>query len=266
MPLQIQRRKIIVQHFTEDLGDDIGLDMILVSGGNFIMGSPEDEPEREDNEGPQHEVTVPTFVMGRHPITQAQWKAVAAMERVKDELDRDPSNFKGDDRPVENVSWFDAVEFCQRLSNHTQRTYRLPTEAEWEYACRAGTITPFYFGKTLTDELANYRATVTYNDGPEGQYRGGTMTVGNFPANVFGLSDMHGNVLEWCQDHYHSSYEGAPDDGGAWTEEYDSSHVLRGGSWVDFPGNCRSARRGWDDPSLRVDAFGFRVVCAAPRT
>ena len=130
MPLQIQRRKITVQHFTEDLGGGIGMDMILVNGGTFIMGSPDDEPEREDDEGPQHEVTVLTFVMGRYPVTQAQWKAVAAMERVKDELDPDPSHFKGDERPVENVSWFDAIEFCQRLSRHTQRTYRLPSEAE----------------------------------------------------------------------------------------------------------------------------------------
>ncbi len=266
MPLQIQRRKITVQHFTEDLGS-VGLDMILVNGDSFTMGSPKNEPEREDDEGPQHEVTVPTFVMGRYPVTQAQWRAVAAMEQVKQELTPDPSEFKGDDRPVEQVSWFDAVEFCQRLSYHTRRTYRLPSEAEWEYACRAETQTPFYFGKTLTDELANYDASYTYDGGPEGQYREETRPVGSFPANAFGLSDMHGNVWEWCQDHYHNSYEGAPEDGAAWiNEERDDSYILRGGSWSNYPRSCRSARRYYFRPSSRNYSFGFRVVCAAPRT
>ncbi|MFM6071877.1 MAG: formylglycine-generating enzyme family protein, partial [Dolichospermum sp.] len=166
---------------------------------------------------PQHEVTIKPFSMGKYPITQAQWQAVAALPQVNQELKPNPSRFKGAKRPVERVSWHDAVEFCARLSNHSQRPYRLPSEAEWEYACRAGTITPFHFGETITTELANYNGNNTYGDGPKGVYRGETTEVGSFKiANEFGLYDMHGNVWEWCQDDWHNNYEGAPTDGSAW--------------------------------------------------
>ena len=267
LQLTRKRRSLTAKYFTEALGEDVGLDMILVPGGTFTMGSPKDEPKRQDNEGPQHEVKVQDFLLGRYPVTQTQWRAVAALEQVERELKADPSEFKGDDRPVELVSWEDVQEFCARLSREMGRGYRSPSEAEWEYACRAGTKTPFYYGKTLVDDLANYRATFTYDGGPKGKYRKETTPVGSFPANEFGLCDMHGNVLEWCQDRYHDSYKGAPVDGTAW-EEGDNSkqlRILRGGSWIDGPWSCRSAFRYWGSPSNRRSFIGFRVACVAPR-
>ncbi|MEL7314439.1 MAG: SAV_2336 N-terminal domain-related protein, partial [Cyanobacteria bacterium J06559_3] len=187
--------------------DAVRLEMAAIPGGTFLMGSPENEPGRyQDEEGPQHEVAVPAFFMSRHPITQAQWQAVVALEQVGRELDPDPSEFKGNERPVEQVSWDDAMEFCARLSRLTGREYRLPTEAEWEYACRANTTTPFTFGETLTDKLANYDATTVFADEPKGEYRQATTIVGIFPVNAFGLHDMHGNVWEWCLDHWQGNY------------------------------------------------------------
>ncbi len=154
----ISRYKRSGKHFIEALSDEIGLDMVLIPGGKFLMGAPEDELESLDRERPQHEVIVPSFFMGRFPITQAQWRVIANWSQVERSLEPDPSHFKGDNCPVEQVSWEEAVEFCQRLSVKTGRTYRLPSEAEWEYACRAGTTTPFHFGETIGDELANYCA------------------------------------------------------------------------------------------------------------
>jgi hypothetical protein len=178
-------------------------------------------------------------------------------------LKPDPSRFKGDSRPVEQVSWNEAVEFCARLSAHTGRQYRLPTEAEWEYACRAGTTTPFYFGETISSDLANYDATITYGDGQEGGYQKQTTDVGCFPLSAFGLHDMHGNVWEWCQDHWHSNYEGAPTDGSAWLSNDESEYrILRGGSWFFYPRFCRSAYRFFNFPDFRYKNIGFRVVCA----
>ncbi|MEO1352273.1 MAG: formylglycine-generating enzyme family protein [Cyanobacteria bacterium J06635_15] len=245
---------------------DTDLEMVFIPGGTFTMGSPTNEPDRLDQEGAQHEVTVQTFFMGRYPITQAQWRFVAALEQVNRKLNPEPSRFKGDNRPVELVSWYEAVEFCDRLSNHTQREYRLPTEAEWEYACRAGTETPFHFGATISSELANYRGTTTFADGPAGEHREETTPVDHFGvANDFGLSDMHGNVLEWCRDHYHNSYRGASKDGSAWsTDNENASRILRGGSWFYFPRNCRSAYRDDTYPEHHHDYIGFRVVCAGP--
>jgi formylglycine-generating enzyme required for sulfatase activity len=168
---------------------------------------------------------------------------------------------------VEQVSWYNAMEFCARLSAHTERPYRLPSEAEWEYACRAGTTTPFYVGKTLTTDVANYNGDYTYADGPKGEYRAETTPVDHFGlANAFGLCDMHGNVWEWCQDYWHDSYEGAPTDGSAWIEGGDSERrILRGGSWYYFPWFCRSAYRSYFGPGFVVSSYGFRVVCSAPR-
>jgi formylglycine-generating enzyme required for sulfatase activity len=251
-----------------DVGSALPLHMVLIPGGTFLMGSPPDEINRSDSEDPQRHVTLPQFFIGRYPITQAQWRAVAALPQKESKLDPEPSRFKGDNYPVEQVSWHDAVEFCARLKQHTNRPYRLPSEAEWEYACRAGTTTPFYFGKTLTDELANYDASLTYADGPKGEYRKTTTPVDYFGiANAFGLSDMHGNVLEWCQDYWHKSYEGAPIDGSAYlTGNEIVNRVIRGGSWLTHPGACRSAYRYYDMPDNRIDYIGFRVVCSAPRT
>ena len=273
--LVIHKRRQQAQYFVEDLGNRVTLDMVQIPGGDFLMGSPDDELERSESEIPQHPVTVKTFFMGKYPVTQSQWSAVATMPQVNLELNPDPSHFKGEDRPVENVSWFEAVEFCDRLSHYTGRTYRLPSEAEWEYAVRAGTTTPFHFGETITTDLANYDGTDSsdgswsgsYGRGPKGIYRQETTPVGSFQvANAFGLYDMHGNVWEWCQDHWHSSYEGAPKDGSAWIDSEakdDASRLLRGGSWGSNPWHCRSASRDDYSPDYRYYTVGFRVVCYA---
>ena len=258
------------QYFIEDLGNGIQLEMVMIPSGSFIMGSPETEEGSIDDERPQHQVTIKAFCLGKYQVTQAQWKAVAAFPQVNRELKPDPSRFKGNNRPVESVSWEDAVEFCDRLSRHTKRQYRLPSEAEWEYACRAGTTTPFHFGKTITTDLVNYNGNYTYGQGSKGVYRKETTEVGSFGvANNFGLYDMHGNVWEWCQDDWHSDYEGAPIDGSAWlnNEEDNNDKLLRGGSWNYNPKYCRSAYRNGINLVVNNDIIGFRVVCSgAART
>ena len=259
-------------YYTEDLGDGVGLDMISIPGGSFMMGSPEGELESYGDEKPQHQVTVPSFYMGRYPITQAQWREVAGWEQIERELDPDPSSFKenyeGMDRwtrPVERVSWEDAKEFCARLSQKKGKEYRLPSEAEWEYACRAGTTTPFHFGETISSELANYNGEGTYGEGVKGVYREQTTPVGYFKvANAFGLCDMHGNVWEWCQDDWPGNYESAPTDGSAWFSGTSSNKVLRSCSWDNDPGSCRSAYRNDITRDDRFDLIGVRVVCVAP--
>ena len=255
----------------EDLGNGIQLEMVMIPSGSFMMGSPETEEGSNDDERPQHQVTIKAFCLGKYQVTQAQWKAVAAFPQVNKELKLDPSRFKGDNRPVESVSWKDAVEFCDRLSKHTKRQYRLPSEAEWEYACRAGTTTQFHFGQTITTDLANYNGNFTYGDVVKGVYRKETTEVGSFGvANNFGLYDMHGNVYEWCQDHWHNNYEGAPTDGSAWLSNKKDSNIrlLRGGSWYYNPENCRSAYRYNLNLAYHYDGhIGFRVVCSgAART
>jgi formylglycine-generating enzyme required for sulfatase activity len=276
--LTITNHPATIHYFTEDLGDKIGLDMVLIPAGSFEMGSPEDELERMDWEGPPHTLTVPTFFMGRTPITQAQWRQVVKLPKVKADLKPSPSNFKGDNRPVEQVSWNDATEFCARLSRYTNREYRLPSEAEWEYACRAGTTTAFHFGETIDVEVANYQAQDKkigdttypgkYGRGKFGEYRKQTTPVGSFPPNQFGLHDMHGNVWEWCMDDWHDNYKGAPNDGSAWLKnaETASNKVLRGGSWDLNPRDCRSAIRSNGSRDVRGFNVGFRVICCAPRT
>jgi formylglycine-generating enzyme required for sulfatase activity len=271
-------------HFIEELGNGVQLEMVLIKGGTFLMGTPDEEIERLvkkfkqeyfREEAPQHQVTVPNFFMGRYQVTQEQWRAVAALPQVERELESEPSHFKDDNNlPVEQVTLYDAIEFCARLSNHTGRQYSLPTEAQWEYACRAGTTTPFHFGETITNDLANYDASETYANEAKGEHRQKTTPVGQFPPNAFGLYDMHGNVWEWCLDDYHKSYEGAPTDGSAWFDEENDNlsqkqggAMLRGGSWYDVPYSCRSASRfnypSRDYVNLNV---GFRVVCAVGRT
>ncbi|WP_442921664.1 formylglycine-generating enzyme family protein [Microcoleus sp. Aus8_D2] len=273
-------------NFIEKLGNGVQLEMLHIPQGSFLMGSPENELERSNDEGPPHPVTVPAFFMGKYPVTQAQWKIVANLPQVNRELNPDPSCFKGVNRPVETVSWYDAVEFCARLSLETGKTYRLPSEAEWEYACRAGTNTPFHFGETITTDLANYNGNYTYAAGSKGIYREQTMPVGSFGvANAFGLYDMHGNVWEWCADPWHDSYDGAPGDGRVWDEtcndnRYQNSidllvhteakdnrtRLLRGGSWLVYPRNCRSAIRLNHAPDIVNFLNGFRVVCVAAWT
>jgi formylglycine-generating enzyme required for sulfatase activity len=262
----IDTRKATNQFYDEKLDDKTHLRMMQIPAGSFLMGSPDNELERFDRESPQHQVSVPSFFMAKYPVTQTQWRVVAAMPQVERELNPDPSHFKGDNRPVENVSWDDAQEFCVRLTKHTKRQYRLPTEAEWEYACRAGTTTPFHFGETISPELANYNCKIAYADGPTGESRDETTSVESFGvANAWGLCDMHGNVWEWCQDHWHENYEGAPDDGSAWFAEKSVKYrVWRGGSWDDDPWDCRSAYRYFNSPGDRYDVLGFRLACSAP--
>jgi formylglycine-generating enzyme required for sulfatase activity len=268
--LTIQKEQRTAQYFREKLGNDIELDMILVHGGNFLMGSPDTERERRSNESPQHPVTVKSFFLGRYPVTQEQWRIVAeTYDRVNIELNPDPSKFKGAIRPVEKVSWYEAQEFCDRLAKKTKRPYRLPTEAEWEYACRAGTTIPFYFGNTISTELANYDGNYTYANGVKGEDRNETTPVDHFDiANAWGLCDMHGNVFEWCQDHWHGNYECAPEDGSAWLTENseESRRICRGGSWLNDPRYCRSAYRDDLNPDDRDVNLGFRVSCSAPAT
>jgi formylglycine-generating enzyme required for sulfatase activity len=225
------------------------------------------------------------FNFGKYPVTQAQYEAV---------MGNNPSLFQNNPQnPVEKVSWNDAQAFCQKLSQITGKTYRLPTEAEWEYACRAGTTTPFYFGETITGELSNYDASNTYAGEAKGEYRQQTTPVGQFPPNAFGLYDMLGNVWEWCQDDYHPNYQGALTDGSAWISDpkcklneayipkslrgrfwqelseeekrainFYTPKVLRGGSWDSFPNYCRSASRDRNNQrDLRYNVNGFRVVC-----
>jgi formylglycine-generating enzyme required for sulfatase activity len=266
MALKLLHRTLKGQFYPEVLSDNITLDMVFIKGGKFTMGSPEDEPERADNEGPQHDVTVPDFFMGKYQVTQAQWQVVSAYPQVNVEMTSNPSEFKGENFPVEQVSWDEAVEFCDRLSNHSGRTYSLPSEAQWEYACRGGTTTPFAFGHTLSTDLANYDGDYTYADGPKGEDRNKTTDVGSFYPNAFGLYDMHGNVYEWCLDHWHSNYEGAPIDGSAWIEngsDADAARVVRGGSWIDAPRWCRSAYRLNSAAGARLNNLGFRVVVSA---
>ena len=262
MPLILKTRKQDFQYFSEPLAESLALEMTLIPKGQFMMGCPDSE-EGEDDEKPQHLVSVAPFFMAKTPITQAQWRAVAGIPQIDRALKPDPSSFKGASRPVEQVSWYEAIEFCQRLSAHTSRTYTLPTEAQWEYACRAGTKTPFYLGETITPGVANYDGRFVFGTGVKGKYRAETTPVNFFAiANPFGLWDMHGNGWEWCLDDWHGNYKGAPADGSAWrTFSKNNTKVLRGGSWDGNPRDCRSASRATYSPDLRYSDLGFRVVC-----
>jgi formylglycine-generating enzyme required for sulfatase activity len=266
MVLIYKRKNHTAQFFSQQLSPTVALEMVAIPGGRFQMGSPEDEKGRSNHEGPQHPVTVLSFCMGKYPVTQAQWQQV---------MGNNPANFKGEDRPVENVSWEDAVAFCGRLNGLTGWDYRLPSEAEWEYACRAGTTTPFHFGEIITTDFSNYDGiddlngiwASSYGRGSKGIFRKETTPVGAFSPNAFGLYDMHGNVWEWCVDHWHRNYEGAPTDGSAWlSEEKDSFRLLRGGSWGRNPQYCRSAFRLYNSHVYRYSGVGFRVSCSAART
>ena len=280
--VEISRGSSRAQFFAENLGNGVTLDMVAIPGGEFLMGTAEADREtiiqertrhgasKENAEKwtgwelPQHRVKLPSFYMGKFAITQAQWSQVAGLPKINRDLNPDPAEFKGAKRPIEKVSWDEATEFCDRLSRKAGKLYRLPSEAEWEYACRAGTTTPFHFGATITSDLANCDFNYPYGDTPKGKYREQTSEVGSFPANAFGLFDMHGNVWEWCADRWHENYQGAPIDGSAWEMGGDAScRTLRGGSWVDGPVDCRSAVRGRFAPVKLDRGLGFRVVCAS---
>jgi formylglycine-generating enzyme required for sulfatase activity len=278
------------QYFVEEI-NGVALEMVEIPGGTFLMGTSDGEAQQVaaeykrylhgyektfadqyvSRQKPQHSVTVPTFYMGKYEVTQAQWRAVATrLPKVFSDLATDPSKFKGENLPVENVSWEDAKEFCDRLSSATGRQYRLPTEAEWEYACRAGSTSKFAFGDTITPELVNYDGRYPYGAASRGISRQQTMEIGGLGiANAFGLFDMHGNVVEWCLDKLHENYDGAPSDGSAWEGGYTPFsvplyRVLRGGNWLtDGPG-CLAANRGTQRQDIRFETFGFRIVLAAP--
>jgi len=255
--LTLHRYRCLNKAYTEVLSEDVSLTLVLIPAGDFRMGTLKDEPNSLSSERPQHQVTVSSFLMGRYPVTQAQWRVVAGYSRIDKDLDPAPSRFKGDTLPVERVSWEDATEFCRRIAAKTGKAYGLPSEAQWEYACRAETQTTYHFGDRLTAELANYGDRVNQ-----------TSEVGRYPANRWGLHDMHGNVWEWCEDHWHETYVGAPEDGSAWISsgESEDPRVLRGGSWNSDPGFCRSAFRDWSAPDFWLNGVGFRVVCGLART
>lgn len=252
---------------TVQLSEEVALTLVHIPEGSFLMGSPEGEGYSDEH--PQHEVTLKPFWLGQFPVTQAQYEAV---------MGRNPATFRlGGNHPVETVTWHDAVAFCQRLSEQTQMEFRLPSEAEWEYACRAGTTTPFHTGPTITTDLANYRGTDrehgdqlisgSYGSGPKGMFREQTIRVGQFPPNAFGLYDMHGNVWEWCADHYYDSYRGTPTNNTPWLSNDNNSlrRILRGGSWYVNPENCRSAFRHRESPDFQGYAISFRVSCSFSR-
>lgn len=251
------------QPFAADLGNGTVLELVYVPSGTFWMGSPEKERDREDCEGPQRKVNVSEFWLGKYPVTQRQWYLVSFLDQVSRGLKPNPSKLTGDNLPVEQVSWDESVEFCARLSKYTGLRFRLPTEAEWEYACRAGTTTPYSFGENITRKNAN----ITRNDliGFWETFAGDSTTnVGSFPPNSFGLYDMHGNVAEWCEDIWHENYRRAPKDSIAWMSEGDSSkRVYRSGGWNQVRRVSRSAYRGWAKPGFTRDNIGLRVCCSA---
>jgi formylglycine-generating enzyme required for sulfatase activity len=246
----ISRESVVAVSFTEPLDADCGLVMMHLPAGFFVMGSI--LTEGFPDEKPQHQVSVASFFLGRITVTQRQWNA--GMRRPL------PCRAKGPDMPLDRVNWFQAEEFCARLAHLTGRGYRLPSEAEWEYACRAGTTTPFSFGPTITTDMANYVGKHLYGREPVGVYRGRTVPGGSLPPNGFGVCEMHGNLFEWCADAWHEDYSGAPTRGEAWTRGGASERVLRGGSWHDPPNLCRSAGRLKFDPNEGEDYFGFRVA------
>ncbi|MGK7894700.1 MAG: SUMF1/EgtB/PvdO family nonheme iron enzyme [Xenococcus sp. (in: cyanobacteria)] len=253
------RQKIIVREVT--------LEMVKVPSGKFMMGATENE--HYSAEKPRHQVEVKSFWIGKYPITQEQWQAVADMDKVFQNLDSNPSHFKGNKLlPVEKVSWYDALEFCARLSSHTGVAYRLLSETEWEYACRANTETAYFFSSNLSRRYARFSDPL-----------GRTVPIGTYPPNDFGIHDMHGNIWEWCADPWHDDYNNAPNNSIVWDEKHQVSNyyldiknniselinddrwrVIRGGSWADTSNQCRSAFRYDQDPNAKGNTIGFRIA------
>jgi formylglycine-generating enzyme required for sulfatase activity len=272
-----------------ELGDGVSLPLIAIPAGEFVMGSPVDEPERRESEGPQHRVRLEGFLMGQTPITQAQWRAVALLPPVTPGHDLNPSPSAAQPSglwsrfarpgclPVDSVSWLDCQEWLRRLNHWLAQTVgetaprlSLPSESQWEAACRAGSTTPFHTGDSLDPRWANFDGTYAYGQGRHGPFRQGPTAVGEMGlANAWGVADMHGQLWEWCQDLWHPSPLGAPPDGQAWEEPdpallnnpKQEDRVLRGGCWCSDPRQCRSASRGGSSPIFRDNFVGFRLVC-----
>ncbi len=255
-----------------ELPGEVPLVLVRIPGGSFQMGSPETERGRWLNEGPLHEVTINyNFYMGKYEITQQQW--IAVMDSWPD-VEPSSAYGLGDTYPAYRVSWNDAKDFISTLNTHITATgqgpatVRLPTEAEWEYACRAGTNNRFFFGDSLAvdDECEDDGIRSQYmwycgNNAPDKESTSGSKPVGETMPNGFGLFDMSGNIYEWCEDEWHDSYAGAPDDGSAWTGPSGGTHcVARGGAWLNYAKSCRSAKRDSYWPSYRNFLVGFRLV------
>ncbi len=235
-------------------------EMVVVPAGSFTMGSPSFEKNRNENEGPQHRVTIrKPFAVGKHEVTFAKWDACVSDGGCGGHRPEDEGWGRGN-RPVINVSWNDAQAYLRWLSRKGGAEYRLLSEAEWEYAARAGTTTPFHFGSTISTDQANYDGESTYGSGRKGIYRKKTVPVGSFQSNAFGLHDVHGNVYEWVADCWNGSYAGAPGDGAAWTRGECEKRVLRGGSWDFKPRGARSANRLRYRTDNRHNYYGFRVA------
>ena len=281
----VETERRVGRYLSESIASGIVLEMAEVPAGSFLMGAPDlvvkqietmitgEMPKKQQErllerlpwEASQRVVKVRGFFMSKFEITQAQWRAVAALPKVKVQLMAEPSEFRGDSLPVERITWEEAVEFCERLSRATGRKYRLPTEAEWEYACRAGSNAPFHFGETLMTEWANFNGRMPYARGPKGEGRTQPVPVGTFGlANTFGLYDMHGNVWEWCQDNWNDSYAGAPDEAHLVRDSGIAYlKAVRGGAWDSLAVECRSTGRNRMTAGMRLNNIGFRVVAEA---
>jgi formylglycine-generating enzyme required for sulfatase activity len=261
-PLGAQQKKR-----PKDFTNGFGMKFVWIEPGSFLMGSPGDEPERNNLEI-QHRVKLTRgFYMGAHPVTQQQWGRVflGFVAPAEGFNLATPSRFLGGDLPVETVSWNDCQEFFRKMQKKDKLPYRLPTEAEWEYACRAGTTTPFHFGATISVTQANYCGETAYRGGAKGIDRKRTTPVGSFPPNAWGLYDMHGNVAQWCQDQFDNYPQKSVIDPQGPSNR--GSRVLRGGSWEEPPGRCRSAARAWDSPNNRGEGgYGFRACFFPPES
>ncbi len=238
-------------------------EMVVIPAGEFLMGSPEDEKNRREHEGPQHRAVIPVpFALSKCAVTFDEFDHFVRENGYGHKPD--DKDWGRGRRPAIDLSWRDAVAYCRWLSEETGHDYRLPTEAEWEYACRAGTTTPFHFGETISTDQANYDGGFIYGNGQKGKFRHQTMEVGQFPANAFGLHDMHGNVWEWCADRYEKdAYEKYID--GFYPDKVGGKksrrvRVLRGGSWHSLPWNLRSAGRNGNYTVLQDSSFGFRIA------
>jgi eukaryotic-like serine/threonine-protein kinase len=244
---QIRKKSGQAEYFIEDLGNGVQLAMVYIPPGQFMMGS----LTGHDTEQPEHLVNVPGFYLSKFVVTQEQYLRLTTGSA---------GQWLNAKMPTNKVSWHEAQAFCQRLSAKSGKNYRLPSESEWEYACRANTTSAFSCGETIMTDLANFDGNFNYADEPKGQYWEKVVLTGSFSPNGFGLSEMHGNVWEWCLDHWHENYLGAPSDGSSWSN-INNDRVLRGGSWNNIPKNCRSASRNLLAADARLNSVGFRIAC-----